>query len=61
MSETDKTSIKQILKERFIECLTQTEIGALFNMSQREIGEILKTLGVSETDKINVSQILTER
>lgn len=43
------------------EGLTQTDIGTLFNLSQNRVSEILKTLGISETDKINVSQILKER
>ena len=53
----NKINVSQILRERFIEGLTQTEVGDLFTLSQNRISEIQKILGVSETDKISISQI----
>ena len=43
------------------EGLTQTEVGELFNLSQRQIRRILKTLEPDIMSEINVSQILKER
>ena len=41
--------------------MTQTDTGELFNVSQNRVSEIQKILGISETDKISIKQILKER
>ncbi len=58
LTKEERNNQIEVLHE---EGLTQTDIGDLFNLSQNRVSEILKTLGISETDKINVSQILKER
>jgi len=56
-----KTERNRQIGELWKDGLTQTEIGNLFGLNQNRISQILKILGISETDKINISQILRER
>jgi DNA-binding transcriptional regulator LsrR (DeoR family) len=53
--ETSKINISGILRERFTTGLTQSEIGGLFGLSWRRVGQILADIKGEETSKINTS------